>query len=67
MTKKTIKLITGAVNVVIAQSSDEETTITFNAPPWGLHKKCMHKLTGRWEIQHINRHLVTLINHNQII
>jgi hypothetical protein len=67
MNTRTVKLLPGAENVQILDSSDQETTLTFNAPPWGQHKQCIHKIPGRWEIQHINRHLITLINHNEII
>lgn len=66
----TVKLLPGAINVQVdKETHDKEThtTLTFNAAPWGPHKVCIHKVLGQWEIQHINKHLVTLVNHNQII
>lgn len=66
-TTKNVKLLSGATNVFLFESTDIETTITYNAPPWGPHKTCIHKLPGKWEIKYVNKHLVTLVNHNEII
>lgn len=67
MTRKTVKLLTGAVNIKVHEVNDIETTLTFNADPWGPHKMCIYIVPGQWEIESINKHLVTLVNHDTVI
>jgi len=65
-TTKTIKLLAGAKDIKIQSTAKNETTIEFTCPAWKT-KTCIHKVPGIWEIQSINRNLVTLINHDLII
>lgn len=67
MNTTTARLLPGATNVVVSETTETQTTLTYNAPPWGDRKQCIHKLPGQWQIQSINKHLVTLFNHDIII
>ena len=65
--KRTIAtLLHDAENIAIAKATDEQTEITFTSPTWP-DKTCIHILSGKWEIESINRNVVHLINHDKII
>ena len=65
--KRTIAtLLTDAQNIAIKSATDEQTEITFTSPTLP-DKTCIHILSGRWEIESINRNVVHLINHDQRI
>ena len=65
--KRTIAtLLTDAENIAIAKATDEQTEITFTSPTWP-DKTCIHILSGKWEIESINRNVVHLINHDKTI
>jgi len=63
---KTVKLLAGVFDVKIQKATDTETTIEFSCPAWKT-KTCIHIVPGRWEIQSVNRNLVTLVNHDVTI
>lgn len=67
MNTTTARLLPGATNVAIQDTKDNQTTIVYNAPPWGDKRQCIHKLPGTWKIKTISKHLVTLVNNDIII
>lgn len=66
MSKRTVILLTGAHNVRIHEATETQTTIHFNAPPW-KDKTCIHIVPGKWWIDHISKHLITLANYDEVI
>ena len=66
MNRTIATLLPDAQNIAIKSATDEQTEITFTSPTWP-DKTCIRILSGKWEIENINRNVVHLINHDQII
>ena len=66
MNRTIATLLPDAQNIAIKSATDEQTEIHFDSQTWP-DKTCIHIISGRWEIESINRNVVHLINHDQII